>query len=108
MVIQEATEWGIDWKELATVCCALRAQSLGYSREAAEIASTLTASELYGRQATQTLISSIKSMMLKELIPEDKHDDYRYFFLTAFQFLLAESRWLALRRLLGKPGLPLE
>ncbi|GBO86289.1 CHAT domain-containing protein [Marinobacter salsuginis] len=87
VVIQEATEWGIDWKELATVCCALRAQSLGYSREAAEIASTLTASELYGRQATQTLISSIKSMMLKELIPEDKHDDYRYFFLTAFQFL---------------------
>ena len=86
-VIQEATEWGIDWKELATICCALRAQSLDYSREAAELASVLTASELYGRQATQTLISSIESMMLKELIPEDKHDDYRYYFLTAFQFL---------------------
>jgi hypothetical protein len=87
VVIQETMEWGTDWQELATVCCALRAQRLDYPREAAETASLLTASKLYGRQATQVLIWSIKSMMLKELIPQDEYDHYRYFFRMAFQFL---------------------
>ena len=85
--IDEARAWGQEWLELAVVCCAMHAQSVGKPRAAADAARLITSSELYGRQATQVVLSSIKSMMLKELVPEDERDDYRYLFQTAFRFL---------------------
>lgn len=87
LAIEEAHAWGQDWLELAVVCFAMHAQSIGQTREAARVASLITSSELYGRQATQILLSSIKSMMLKELVQEDEHDYYRHLFQAAFRFL---------------------
>ncbi|MDE1713569.1 CHAT domain-containing protein (plasmid) [Chromobacterium amazonense] len=86
-VIANANEWGQEWLELAVICCARHAHSSGNPREAAEAASLITSSELYGRQATLTLLWSIKSMMLKELVPEDECDDYSILFRAAFGFL---------------------
>ncbi|APC14914.1 hypothetical protein BLL42_03970 [Pseudomonas frederiksbergensis] len=86
-IIEEARAWEKDWQELAFVCCAMHAQSVDKPRDAAEVAGLVTSSELYGRQATQVLIWSVKSMMLKELVPEDERDDYRHFFQSAFRFL---------------------
>jgi hypothetical protein len=86
-VIEEARAWGPDWLELAVVCCAIHAQSVGKPRAAADLASPVTSSELYGRQATQVLLWSIKSMMLKELVPEDERDCYQHLFQAAFRFL---------------------
>lgn len=85
--IEEANVWGQDWLELTVVCCAMHARSVGNPREAARVASLITSSELYGRQATQVLLSSVKSMMLKELVLEDERDHYRHLFQTAFRFL---------------------
>ena len=85
--IEEARVWGRDWLELAVVCCAMHARSVGKVRDAADIASLITLSEFYGRQATQVLLLSVKSMMLKELIPEDERDYYRHLCQAAFRFL---------------------
>lgn len=85
--IEEARAWGQDWLELAVVCCTMHAQSVGKPMDAANAASLVTSSELYGRQATQVLLLSIKSMMLKELVPEDERDYYRGLFQAAFRFL---------------------
>lgn len=86
-IIEEASAWEKDWQELAFVCCAMHARSVDKPRDAAEVASLVTSSELYGRQATQVLIWSVKSMMLKELIPDHERDDYRHLFQSAFRFL---------------------
>lgn len=85
--IEEARAWGQDWLELAVVSCAMHARSVGKPKAAADAASLITSSELYGRQATQVLLWSVKSMMLKELVPEGKRDDYRYHFQKALRFL---------------------
>jgi hypothetical protein len=85
--IEAAQAWGQEWRELAVVCCAMHARSVGRFREAAEAASAITTCELYGRQATQVLLSSIRSMMLRELVPNDERDFYRGVFQSAFQFL---------------------
>ncbi|MBR7782341.1 CHAT domain-containing protein [Undibacterium luofuense] len=85
--IEEADGWGQDWLELTVLCCAIHAQSFGKPIEAANTARFITSSELYGRQATQILLSSIKVMLLKELVPEGGHDYYRNLFQAIFRFL---------------------
>lgn len=85
--IEEARAWGAEWLELTVVCCAMHARSVGKPRDAADAASLITSSKLYGRQATQVLLWSVKSMMLKELVPEEEGDDYRHLFQMAFRFL---------------------
>jgi hypothetical protein len=65
----------------------MHARSVGKLREAARVASLITSSKLYGRQATQVLLSSVKSMMLKELVPVGEHDYYRRLFQAAFRYL---------------------
>ena len=82
-----ARGWGQEWWELAVVCCAIHARSLGQFREAADAASTITSSKVYGRQATQVLLYSIRAMMLRELVPKAERDYYRGLFQSAFQFL---------------------
>lgn len=86
-VIKVARAWGQDWLELAVVCCGMHARSVGKVRDAASVTSLITSSELYGRQATQVLLWSVKSMMLKELIPEHERDFYPPLFQAAFRFL---------------------
>ncbi|RZS40307.1 CHAT domain-containing protein [Limnobacter thiooxidans] len=85
--IKLADGWGQEWWELAVVCCAIRAESLGFYRDAANAACLITSSKLYGRQATQVLLASVKAMMLRELVPKTEYDVYRVLFKSAFQFL---------------------
>lgn len=86
-VIEVAQAWGQEWLELAVVCCAIHARSVGRFREAADAASTITSSEVYGRQATQVLLYSIRSMMLRELVSKEERDHYRGLVQSAFEFL---------------------
>lgn len=87
LAFEEARAWGREWLELAVVCCAMHARSVGKPRDAADIAYLITSSELYGRQATQVLLWSINLMILKELVPEDQLDHYQKLFKAAFRFL---------------------
>lgn len=86
-VIKAAHGWSQEWLELAVVCCAIHARTVGRFREAADAASAVTSSEVYGRQATQVLLYSIRAMMLRELVPKEERDYYRGLFQFAFQFL---------------------
>jgi hypothetical protein len=85
--IEAAQAWGQEWLELAVVCCAIHARSMERFREAADAASVITSSGVYGRQATQVLLYSIRSMMLRELVPENERDHYRRLFQAAFDYL---------------------
>lgn len=89
--IEEAKTWGQDWLELAVVCCAMHARSVGKPRDAANVACLIASSELYGRQATQVVLWSVRSMMLKELVPKEEHDYYRQLLQTVFRFLARHS-----------------
>lgn len=86
-VIEEAQSWGRDWFELAVICCAMHAWHLGHCRDAADAASRITTSDLYGRQATQLTLSSVRAMMLKEEIRRDEVDYYRERLQSVFRFL---------------------
>lgn len=85
--IEAAHGWGQEWFELAVVCCAIHARSVDRFREAADAASAITTSTVYGRQATQVLLYSVRSMMLRELISRDEQDHYRKLFEAAFNYL---------------------
>lgn len=85
--IEVAQAWGQAWLELSVVCCAIHARSVGRFREAADAASTITTSALYGRQATQVLLYSIRAMLLRELVPKEERNYYRELFQSAFEFL---------------------
>lgn len=86
-VIKMAYGWGQEWLELAVVCSAMHAWNVGRFRAAADAASTITSSEVYGRQAAQVLLYSIRALMLRELVPKEERDYYRELFQAAFQFL---------------------
>lgn len=86
-IIQEAKTWGANWFELATVSCAIHARSEKKFLDAANAAKDITTSGTYGRQATQILLYSIRSMLLLELVPKENHDYYRELFQAAFKFL---------------------
>lgn len=86
-IIEQAGGWGADWRELAVICCAMHARSIGQSRDAADVASRITTSDLYGRQATKIVLSSVRSMMLKEEVSREERDYYRTPVLAAIRFL---------------------
>lgn len=87
LFIEDANGWGSDWFELAVICCAMHAWHLGRYRDAADAASQITGSELYGRQGTQLTLSSVRAMMLKEEIGRDEGDYYRELLKSVFRFL---------------------
>lgn len=86
-VIQEADSWGEAWVELAMICCAIHANSVGHLRVAADIASQITESELYGRQAAKIVLASSRIMMLKEDVRKEERDYYRAPLLAVVRFL---------------------
>ena len=86
-IIEQAREWGADWWELAAICCSVHAWSIGQSRFAADIASQITTSDLYGRQATQVVLWSVRSLMLKEQVRRNDRDYYRAPLQAAIRFL---------------------
>lgn len=86
-IIEQAWEWSADWLELAAICCSMHAWSIGQSRYAADIASEIATSELYGRQATQVVLWSVRSLMLKEEVRRGQRDYYRVPLQAAIRFL---------------------
>jgi hypothetical protein len=86
-VISMTFEWGENWQELASLCCAAHAQSLGRTREAVEISTTTASSKFYGRQATQILLSSLRRLMLKQEIKPSEGDYYRKPLSAAIRYL---------------------
>lgn len=114
--LKEAAVWGREWLEFAGVACAMHAQSMGLPLEAANVASQITVSELYGRQAAQILLWSLRTMMLQEIVPDDHNNYYRPLINSVCQYLAqnpqdSEVR-LGLMKLLsvesaGTMGIPL-
>ena len=86
-LIEEADEWGLDWLELAIICCAMHAFSIGQSRVAIDIASKIIESSLYGRQAIQIVLSSVRTMMLKEEVKNKEREYYQAPLLATIHFL---------------------
>lgn len=86
-LLERARDWGADWLELATICCSMHAWSLGQSRYAADLASQITTSDLYGRQATQVVLWSVRSLMLKEQVRREEQDYYRFPLIATIRFL---------------------
>ncbi|MBP5958139.1 CHAT domain-containing protein [Pseudomonas anatoliensis] len=86
-VISMTFEWGGNWQELASLCCAAHAQSVTRTREAVEISTSVTISKLYGRQATHILLSSVRRLMLKQEIESSESDYYRKPLSAAIRYL---------------------
>ncbi|WP_062744408.1 CHAT domain-containing protein [Erwinia persicina] len=76
-IVEAASSWGNEWSELAAICCCTHANSVEKPRDAADVASLITTSPLYGRQATQIVLTSLRKMMLTEDIRPEDHDYYR-------------------------------
>jgi hypothetical protein len=86
-IIEHSRKWGTDWYELTAICCSMHAWSVGQAQDAADIACQITTSDLYGRQATQVVLRSVRSLMLKEQIHQDDRDYYRVQLQAAIRFL---------------------
>lgn len=76
-IVKAASNWGKDWAELAAICCCTHAYSVEKPRDAADVASLITTSALYGRQATLIVLASLRKMMLTEDIRPEDYDYYR-------------------------------
>ena len=76
-IVKTAVNWGKDWAELAAICCCTHANAVKKPRDAADVASLITTSALYGRQATQIVLASLRKMMLTEDIRPENYDYYR-------------------------------
>jgi hypothetical protein len=87
-VLRMTSKWETDWQELASICCAAHAQSIGKNRDAVEMAVSVATSKTYGRQASRILLSSVRRMMLKQEVASSESDYYR-------QPLAAVIRYLA-------------
>lgn len=82
-----AHEWDAEWQELASLSCAAHAQSVGNALEAVLLAKSLTTSNLYGRQATQIVLSCIRKLMLTQQISYADSDYYREPLAAAIRYL---------------------
>lgn len=90
-IVARARGWSADWLELAAICCAMHAWSVGQSRYATDLASQITTSSMYGRQATQVVLWSVRSLMLKEEVRRDEQDYYRFPLQATIRFLATNS-----------------
>jgi hypothetical protein len=101
-ISEQAKSWGIEWFELALICCAMNAHSLGNSRDAANVASRVTSSNVYGRQAAQVVLSSVRNMMLKEELSGDEREYYRDHLQSVINFSAHHSGDTSIRKGLSK------
>ena len=86
-LIANAQSWGSDWFELTVICCAMHAWHRGDYQDAAEAASLITKSDLYGRQAAQVTLSALRAMMLREQVDRNEGDYYRNLLQSVFLYL---------------------
>ncbi|HEK0727963.1 TPA: CHAT domain-containing protein [Proteus mirabilis] len=86
-IVEAANGWGNEWAQLAAICCCTHANSLGNPRDAADVASLITTSAIYGRQATLIVLSSLRKIMLVEAISYEEHDHYRILLQSVIRYL---------------------
>lgn len=86
-LIERAALWGKEWLELAGICCAMHARTVDKNLEAIEASSLVTSSSLYGRQATQIVLSATRALMLEEGVPYEEREYYRNPLMAAVRFL---------------------
>lgn len=86
-LIQRATEWDKEWLELAVICCAMHAHTVDENLDAIKAGSLITSSPLYGRQATQIVLSATRTLMLKDGVPHEERDYYRSPLMAVVKFL---------------------
>lgn len=84
---ERATKWGKEWSELATICCAMHARTINNNLYAIEASSSITSSSLYGRQATQIVLSATRALMLEGGVPHEEREYYRNPLMAAVRFL---------------------
>jgi Tfp pilus assembly protein PilF len=86
-LIERANKWETEWFELAVICCAMHAHTVGKYFDAIEVGRIITASTLYGRQATQIVLSSTRALMLKGGVSHEERDYYRLPLMAVVDFL---------------------
>lgn len=86
-LIEKATKWGNEWLELAVICCAMHARTANKNLDAIEAGSLITSSPLYGRQATQIVLSATRALMLEGGVPQEEREYYRSPLMAAVRFL---------------------
>lgn len=86
-LIEKATKWDREWMELAVICCAMHARTVDKNVAAIQAGSLITSSLLYGRQATQIVLSATRALMLEGGVPPDEREYYRSPLMAAVRFL---------------------
>jgi hypothetical protein len=86
-LIERATKWGKEWLELAAICCAMHARTVDMNLDANEAGRLITSSPLYGRQATQIVLSATRALMLEEVVPHEEREYYRSPLMAVVRFL---------------------
>ena len=86
-LIEKATKWGNEWLELAVICCAMHARTVNKNLDAIEAGSLITSSPLYGRQATQIVLSATRALMLEGGVPQEEREYYRSPLMATVRFL---------------------
>ncbi|WP_447578721.1 CHAT domain-containing protein [Achromobacter kerstersii] len=86
-LIDKANKWDTEWLELAVICCAMHAQTVDKNSDAIEVGSLITSSPLYGRQATQIVLTAIRTLMLQEGVPKEEREYYRSPLMAVIKFL---------------------
>ena len=86
-LIERATKWDKEWLELAAICCAMHARTVDKNLDAIEAGRLITSSPLYGRQATQIVLSATRALMLEEVVPHKEREYYRDPLMAAVRFL---------------------
>lgn len=86
-LIEKAAKWNKEWLELAVICCAMHARTANKNLDAVEAGSLITSSPLYGRQATQIVLSATRALMLEGGVPQEEREYYRSPLMAAVRFL---------------------
>ncbi|GAB4062410.1 CHAT domain-containing protein [Uliginosibacterium sediminicola] len=86
-LIEKATKWDKEWLDLAVICCAMHAQTVDKNLDAIYAGSLITSSQLYGRQATQIVLSAMRALMLEGGVPQEEREYYRSPLMAVVRFL---------------------
>lgn len=86
-LIERANSWGNEWLELAVICCAMHALTTDKHLDAIDAASRITSSTLYGRQATQIVLSATRALMLERGVPQEEREYFRSPLMSVISFL---------------------
>lgn len=86
-VTETAKQWDKEWQELTATCCAMHARAVNKNVYAIEAGSHITSSPLYGRQATQIVLSATRALMLDGGVHQEEREFYRIPLMATVRFL---------------------